>query len=141
MKVVDEFPFRVVVDEHVQIAMADGIRLSAKIWRPKGSELSPVPAILEYIPYRKRFGTAVRDQVTHGYLAGHGYACIRVDLRGSGESEGVLEDEYLQRELDDGLAVIDWISNQQWCDGTVGMMGISWGGFNALQIASLRPPP
>jgi putative CocE/NonD family hydrolase len=99
-----------------------------------------VPALLEYLPYRKRDGTAERDSLTHPYLAAHGYACIRVDIRGSGESEGVLPDEYSQGELDDGVAAIAWLARQPWCSGSVGMFGISWGGFNALQIAALRPP-
>jgi uncharacterized protein len=141
MRVAADLPYEISVEEHVQIAMADGVRLSAKIWRPKNSDQAPVPAILEFIPYRKRFGTAARDAITHGYLAGHGYACVRVDLRGSGESEGVLEDEYLQQELDDGVAVINWLAAQPWCDGTIGMMGISWGGFNALQVAAMQPAP
>ena len=65
---------------------------------------------------------------------------VRVDIRGSGESEGVLTDEYSQQELDDGLEVIAWLAAQPWCSGSVGMFGISWGGFNALQVAALRPP-
>ena len=140
MRTVSDFPHEVVEDENVWIPVTDGLKLAARIWRPKGSERAPVPAILEYIPYRKRFGTAVRDAMTHPYLAGHGYACIRLDIRGSGESEGVLADEYLQSELDDGLAALKWIAAQDWCDGNIGMMGISWGGFNGLQIAALQPP-
>nr|WP_312748504.1 CocE/NonD family hydrolase [Candidatus Nitrospira neomarina] len=120
--------------------MSDGIRLAARIWLPEQSEANPVPGILEYIPYRKRDGTAHRDSVTHPYVAGHGYACVRVDLRGSGDSEGILTDEYIHQEQQDGLEVLQWIANQPWCTGSVGMMGISWGGFNALQIAAHRPP-
>jgi hypothetical protein len=138
---VDDFPERVTIRDHVIIPMKDGVELSARIWMPDCARDTPVPAILEYIPYRKRFGSATRDELTHGYLSGHGYACVRVDIRGSGESEGVLTDEYLQSELEDGLAIIDWIAQQPWCDGNVGMMGISWGGFNALQIAALQPKP
>ena len=140
MKTIEDFPFEVVEEPNVFIPMPDGVRLAARIWRPGNSGQGPVPAILEYIPYRKRFGSAVRDEVMHRYLAGHGYACVRVDLRGSGESDGVLEDEYLQQELDDGVEIIGWLARQDWCDGNVGMMGISWGGFNGLQIAALRPP-
>lgn len=140
MKVVDEFPYRVHVKEHVLIAMSDGVHLAARIWIPEDAEREPVPAILEYIPYRKRDLTRARDAINHPYLAGHGYACVRVDLRGSGDSEGVLTDEYTEHELSDGEQVIDWIARQPWCDGSVGMMGISWGGFNALQIAARRPP-
>ena len=138
MKIVDSLPCAVREDVNVWIPMADGVRLAARIWRP--ADERPVPAILEYIPYRKRFGTAPRDAVMHPYVAGHGYACVRVDLRGSGESEGVLEDEYLQQELDDGCEVLRWIAAQPWCSGQVGMIGISWGGFNGLQIAAMQPP-
>ena len=126
--------------EHVWIPMPDGVRLSARIWLPPDAEERPVPALLEYIPYRKRDGTRARDETMHPWFAAHGYAAVRVDLRGSGDSEGILEDEYLQRELDDGVEVLAWLGRQPWCDGRVGMIGISWGGFNALQIAALRPP-
>jgi len=140
MKFVDSFPHRVREWETVWIEMPDGARLAAKIWLPEGAEAAPVPAILEYIPYRKRDFTAPRDACMHPYVAGHGYACVRVDLRGAGDSDGVLTDEYLQQELDDGVEVIRWLAAQPWCDGNVGMIGISWGGFNGLQIAALHPP-
>lgn len=120
--------------------MSDGCRIAAKIWLPESAEKNPVHAILEYIPYRKRDIKAKRDSQIHGFFAGHGYACIRADLRGSGDSEGVLRDEYLKQELDDGVEILNWIASQAWCSGSIGMMGISWGGFNALQIAALQPP-
>ncbi len=126
--------------EHVLIPLSDGCHLAAKIWIPEEAEKRPVPAILEYIPYRKRDFKAVRDAQTYSYYARQGYAGVRVDLRGSGDSEGVLRDEYLQQELDDGLEVLCWIAAQPWCDGNIGMIGISWGGFNGLQIAALQPP-
>ena len=107
---------------------------------PETANDEPVPAILEYIPYCKRDGTAARDEAMHPYFAGHGYAAVRVDMRGSGESEGILRDEYLQQELDDAVEVIAWLARQPWCSGKVGMMGKSWGGFNSLQVAALRPP-
>ena len=126
--------------DHVWIPTRDGVRLAARLWLPDGCESAPVPAILEYIPYRKNDATAPRDTEMHPYLAARGFACARVDLRGSGDSEGVLEGEYLQQELDDGVEVIEWLASQPWCNGRVGMIGKSWGGFNALQIAALRPP-
>ncbi len=140
MKTVTQFPRSVRVQEHLWIPLSDGTRLAARLWLPEDARDHPVPAVLEYIPYRKRDSTRTRDDVMHHYIAGYGYACLRVDLRGSGDSEGVLEDEYLQRELDDGVEVIRWISEQPWCSGEVGMIGISWGGFNGLQIAAMRPP-
>ncbi|WP_275286688.1 CocE/NonD family hydrolase [Halomonas elongata] len=139
MRIVDDFP-RVVREEETWIPMADGTRLAARIWRPVDAEQYPVPAILEYLPYRKRDLTAARDVQTHPYWAGHGYAGVRVDIRGTGESDGVLTDEYLPEELADGMAIIDWLVAQPWCSGEVGMVGISWGGFNGLQIAALGPP-
>jgi len=141
MKTVTDFPNEIIEEENVWIPVGDNLNLAARIWRPKDSGDNPVPAVLEYIPYRKRFGTTERDEITHKYLTGHGYACIRLDIRGSGESEGVLKDEYTQSELDDGVKAIHWIAKQAWCDGNVGMMGISWGGFNALQIAAMQPEP
>ena len=126
--------------ENAWIPLKDGTRLAARLWLPDDAETKPVPALLEYLPYRKRDGTAERDSLTHPWFADHGYASVRVDIRGSGESEGVLTDEYSQQELLDGLEVIAWLAAQQWCSGSVGMFGISWGGFNALQVAALRPP-
>lgn len=120
--------------------MPDGCRLAARIWLPENAEQQPVPSILEYIPYRKNDGTALRDSLYHPYFAGHGYAAMRVDMRGSGDSEGVMLDEYLQQELDDAVSVIAWLAEQSWCDGSVGMMGKSWGGFNSLEVAALQPP-
>ena len=140
MKSVGQFPRRVEEIENHWITLADGCRLAARIWRPADAEDDPVPVILEYLPYRKRDGTAARDALTHPYFAGHGYACLRVDMRGCGESDGLLHDEYLLQEQDDALEVIAWAAAQPWCNGAVGMMGISWGGFNALQVAARRPP-
>jgi uncharacterized protein len=136
----EELPREFETIEHTWIPMRDGTRLAARIWLPVGAEERPVPAILEYIPYRKRDHTRTRDARKHPYFAAHGYAAVRVDLRGSGDSEGVLTDEYLPQELQDGEDVLAWIADQPWCDGSVGMIGISWGGFNGLQIAARRPP-
>jgi uncharacterized protein len=138
--IVTTFPRTVRVIEHTLIPLKDGTTLAARIWLPDDAEQNPVPAILEYLPYRKRDGTYERDSMTHPYLAGHGYAGVRVDIRGSGESGGVLLDEYAKQEQDDGVEVIAWLAAQPWCSGVVGMMGISWGGFNGLQIAARRPP-
>ena len=139
-RVVTDFSHAVREVEHAWIPLSDGTRLAARYWLPEDADATPVPAILEYIPYCKRDGTAARDEAMHPYFAGHGYAAVRVDLRGSGESEGLLLDEYLKQEQDDALEVIAWIAAQPWCTGAVGMMGKSWGGFNALQVAARRPP-
>ncbi len=131
------FPHPVEVVENLWIPLPGGTRLAAKLWRPATGRH---PAILEYLPYRKHDGNRSRDQGMHMYLAGHGYACLRVDIRGCGESEGLLHDEYSEVELADGCDVIAWIAGQDWCDGQVATIGISWGGFNGLQIAARQPP-
>ncbi|WP_375688504.1 CocE/NonD family hydrolase [Pseudooceanicola sp. LIPI14-2-Ac024] len=139
MKVVSTFPREVVETPDLRIVLSDGCTLSARVWMPGDADARPVPAILEFLPYRKRDGTAVRDALTHPYFAGHGYACLRVDMRGNGDSDGLMEDEYSAQELSDACEVIAWAAAQGWCTGTVGMMGISWGGFNGLQVAALAP--
>jgi uncharacterized protein len=138
--IITRFPRELHEIEHTLIPLRDGRNLAARIWLPADAHQNRVPAILEYLPYRKRTGTYERDALTHPYLAGHGYAGVRVDIRGSGESDGLLSDEYTEQEHDDALEVIEWLAAQPWCNGAVGMMGISWGGFNALQVAARRPP-
>jgi putative CocE/NonD family hydrolase len=127
------------VHDHVLIELSDGTRLSARIWLPADAGTRPVPALLEYLPYRKGDWTAPRDAQRHPWYAAHGYASVRVDLRGSGDSEGVMNDEYAETELRDAVEVIEWLAAQPWCTGAVGMFGISWGGFNALQVAARAP--
>ena len=141
MGIVSDFPRTVkVLEEDVWIPISSGHRLAARIWLPDDAEADPVPALLEYLPYRKRDMTRPGDEPKHHYLAGHGYASVRVDMRGAGDSLGVMYDEYAKQEQDDALEVIAWLAAQPWCTGKVGMFGISWGGFNSLQVAARRPP-
>jgi len=127
--------------EHVSIPMPDGATLKAHIWLPDDANTNPVPALLEYLPYRKNDFTAIRDSARHPYFAGHGYASIRVDIRGSGDSDGVLCDEYLKQEQDDALAVIDWITAQPWSTGKVGMFGNHGGALTVFKLPHGNTPP
>ncbi len=122
--------------------MSDGTRLAANLFRPDGGPAGErFPVLLEYLPYRKDDGTIGRDYPLHGYFARRGYIGARVDIRGTGRSEGRLPDrEYSEQEHADGLEVIDWLARQPWSTGKIGMLGISWGGFNAIQMAMLHPP-
>ncbi|MFF7812282.1 CocE/NonD family hydrolase [Streptomyces sp. NPDC007945] len=119
--------------------MPDGTPLYARVWRPVTDE--PVPALLEYLPHRLTDATAPRDWQRHPWYAGHGYASVRVDVRGHGNSGGLPGDAYDATELADGVAVVHWLAEQEWCTGRVGMFGISWGGTNSLRIAALAPEP
>jgi predicted acyl esterase len=128
--------------EQAWIPMKDGVRLAATLYMPDGTKPGEkFPALLEYLPYRKDDGTAAGDYSKHAYFARRGYVGVRVDIRGFGASEGVPpEREYSETEQVDGEQVIAWLARQTWCNGKVGMFGISWGGFNALQMAMRHPP-
>ncbi|MEM6659257.1 MAG: CocE/NonD family hydrolase, partial [Pseudomonadota bacterium] len=134
-----DHPFDVSETDHLWIEMTDGVRLAARLWRPVTQ--TPVPAILEYIPYRKSDMVRARDERNHPFFAANGYACIRVDMRGSGDSEGHMPDMYAEAELDDARQVIEWLAAQPWCTGRVGMFGTSWGGTAALQASVDAPEP
>ena len=135
MDIVTQLPRQVREIENVFITLADGCRLAARIWLPGDAKKNPVPAILEYLPYRKDDGTAAEDYSKHAYFARRGYVGVRVDIRGFGSSEGTPpEREYSEREQLDGEQVIAWLAQQPWSNGNIGMFGISWGGFAALQM-------
>jgi hypothetical protein len=128
--------------EQAWIPMKDGVRLAATLYMPDGAKVGEkFPALLEYLPYRKDDGTAAGDYPKHAYFARRGYVGVRVDIRGFGASEGVPpEREYSEQEQVDGEQVIAWLASQPWCNGNVGMFGISWGGFTAMQMAMRNPP-
>ncbi|MFC4606396.1 CocE/NonD family hydrolase [Streptomyces maoxianensis] len=138
MHIRTDFPYET-AHEDIRIAMPDGTRLYARIWRPLTDE--PVPALLEYLPCRLTDWTAPRDWQRHPWYAGHGYASVRVDTRGHGNSEGLPGDEYDATERADGVEVVNWLARQPWCTGRVGMFGIGRGGVNALRTAALAPEP
>lgn len=137
---VTAFPRKTHVLDNVRIPLSDGVELSARIWLPVDADADPVPAVIEYIPFRYRDFTAPRDALIHPWFAGHGYASIRLELRGAGDSTGMPMDEYVAQEQLDGMEALAWIAKQPWCSGATGLFGMSWGAFNALQIAALRPP-
>jgi uncharacterized protein len=126
--------------ENIWIPMHDGARLAARVFLPLLAQTTPVGAVLEYLPYRKRDIYRYRDEVAGAALAAGGIALVRVDIRGTGDSDGVMVDEYMPPEQADALAVIDWIAGQPWCNGNVGMRGISYGAFTGLQAAAKTPP-
>jgi putative CocE/NonD family hydrolase len=144
VRIVTDLPHRVREIENAWIPVPNSSdRMAARIFLPEDAGTAAgarYPAIIEYLPYRKRDFTSIRDTSMHRYFAGHGYVSVRVDMRGSGDSDGVMTDEYLPQELNEGAAAIAWLAEQPWCDGNVGMIGNSWGGFNALQVAALWPP-
>ena len=129
--------------KNVRILMSDGVRLAADLYVPDDGRddfnpEAPLPVVVDYIPYRKDELNPA-SAPTYLSLARHGYILARIDIRGTGASEGINTDEYTLQEQTDGAAAIEWIAAQPWCDGHVNMMGISYGGFTALQVAALAP--
>lgn len=133
-----DYPVRVI--RNVEIPMADGVRLGATLYMPDARNDGPFPAIVEYHPYRKNDNKIARDWRTHSYLARKGYVGVRVDVRGTGASEGIAENEYTTQEQQDCLQALAWLANQPWCTGNLGMYGSSYGGITALQAAMHAPP-
>jgi putative CocE/NonD family hydrolase len=128
----------VLLEHDVGIVTPDGIRLSADVYRPNRAGRSP--AILEHIPYRKDDLEAAEDRANGIYFAQRGFAYVRLDVRGSGNSEGIALDEYTEQEQADGAFVVGWAAEQPWCTGKVGSWGVSYGGFACIQLAALQPP-
>ncbi len=135
---------RVTTLHDVRIRVSDGLELSANLWLPEppadGSGPSVFPAILEMIPYRKDDWRAASDESRGEWLAARGFALCRLDIRGTGSSPGIALDEYTARETEDGYDAVEWLAAQPWSNGKVGMWGISYGGFSAIQVALLHPP-
>ena len=139
--IVTTFPRAVRVIEHTSIPLKDGTRLAARIWLPEDAEQHPVPALLEYLPYRKRDGT-LRARFAHPSVSRRPRLCLRAGRypRLAANRTACCPTSTRRQEQDDALEVIAWLAAQPWCSGAVGMFGISWGGFNALQVAARRPP-
>jgi predicted acyl esterase len=126
---------------HQMIPMPDGIELAVTLYLPADGGVTRVPVLFEFLPYRKDDAMLARDYDLYSYMTRHGYAGARVDIRGTGRSGGELPaGEYTEQEQLDAEAAIAWLAHQPWCTGAVGMWGISWGGFNAIQVAVRRPP-
>ena len=130
----------ITVSPHVQIPTRVGTKLSAAVhWPAGGVDSGPYPALIEYHPYRKDDKSAARA-ADHDYFAEHGFVSVRLDVRGTGTSEGINTDEYMQVETQDGYDAVEWLAAQEWCNGNVGMFGSSYGGFTSFQVAMLQPP-
>ncbi len=130
-----------VVLEEVRIPMKDGVVLAVDLWRPKGAgDKERFPVLLEYLPYRKTEGRGERSSL-YAYFVRRGYVVARVDIRGTGNSQGTLIPyEYSEVEQRDGEDVIAWLARQPFSNGNVGMFGISWSGFNSIHMAMRNPP-
>jgi uncharacterized protein len=127
--------------EEAWIPMPDGVRLAADLYVPSGAPPdASFPVLLEYLPYRKTEARG-RNYSLYAYFVERGYIVARVDIRGTGNSEGrLIPYEYSEQEHVDGEAVIRWLAEEPRSNGKVGMFGISWGGFNAIQMAARNPP-
>jgi putative CocE/NonD family hydrolase len=132
--------YPVLIDRRVFVTMADGVRIGVTVYLPDAEGDGPFPVVVESVPYRKDEDCFGPDWRTYAYFAQKGIAGVRIDVRGTGASEGVAANEYTPQEMADTLEILRWAAAQDWCNGNVGMWGISWGGFSSLQAAMARPP-
>ncbi|MEV7783579.1 CocE/NonD family hydrolase [Kitasatospora sp. NPDC088351] len=128
---------RPITREDLRIPLSDGTELYARVWRPLDD--APVPVLLEYSAGRLTDWTAAEDSRRHPWYAGHGYASVRVDLRGHGNSGGLPGDEHSEAALADGVEVIRRLAARPWCSGRVGLFGHGPAGTTALRLAALAP--
>ncbi|HET7090139.1 MAG TPA: CocE/NonD family hydrolase, partial [Anaerolineae bacterium] len=136
-----ESPYEVEVRYNVRLLMRDGVELSANVWMPVARMAGErFPVILEMIPYRKDDWRYITDHKRGAYFAQRGFAFCRLDVRGTGSSQGIAMDEYTRDETQDGYDAVEWLAAQPWCSGRAGMWGVSYGGFTAIQVAMLQPP-
>jgi putative CocE/NonD family hydrolase len=141
LRVTESPLYQVEIRYDVRLPVRDGLQLSANLFLPVArAQGERFPAILEMIPYRKDDWRYAADHSRMTYFAQRGYAGCRLDIRGTGSSPGIALDEYTPEETQDGYDAVQWLAGQAWCNGNVGMWGISYGGFTAIQVAMLRPP-
>lgn len=131
-------PVFAVREDYVRVPMRDGVYLHARLWRPLPNE--PLPVVINYDPYRPSDGRTLGRGHVWEYLARHGFVFAHLAVRGTDASEGIATDEYVPVEQTDGYDAIQWFAAQPWCNGSVGMMGTSYSGFTAIQVATLQPP-
>lgn len=133
------YDFRI---EKESLIMKDGVGIALTFYRPvekyRGERF---PVVFEMLPYRKDDIFAMRDYSLYSYFVQRGIVMAKADVRGTGSSDGMIpEKEYSEEEMSDALEIIDYLSRRPWSNGNVGMWGISWGGFNAIQVAMRKPP-
>ena len=116
----------------------DGAELAADVYLPRGA--GPVPALLTLVPYHKDGLAGVGGWLPNHYFAERGYASVLIDFRGTGGSGGTARAPFDPAEADDGAAAVAWAADQPWCDGAVGMWGVSYGAITAMRTAARRPP-
>jgi len=127
--------------ETTWLTLKDGVKLSATFYKPvPRSPSEKFPVIFEFLPYRKDDGGYIGSFSQYTYFVRRGYIMTRVDIRGTGSSTGIFPiREYSEQELDDAVEIIDQLSKMPESNGSIGMWGISWGGFNSIQVAMRQP--
>lgn len=143
--------YGLVAERGVRMKTRDGTTLAVDVFRPDSA--GPFPALLSYSPYGKDVQRVLDQQRPHssrtgnggqeagdtGYFVSRGYVHVIADVRGSGDSEGTYDFQG-RREQTDGYDLIEWIADQPWCDGNVGMLGMSYFGVVQNLVAATRPP-
>lgn len=125
--------------DYAEVPLAGGEVLGARIWLPHDAHETPVPAIVDYHPYRSCDASVIQDEAIYASLADRGFACVKLDVRGTANSSGVHPDQFSEAYWLDCAEALDWIASQPWCSGRTGMTGLSWPAHAALLVATRRP--
>src|SRR5271163_3732091 len=133
-----DVPSEIVIERNLLIPLKDGVSLSADLYRPAGS--AKFPALMSFYPYHKDDMIGASFEASRRYFAQRGYAHLLIDFRGLGGSDGVAWEAMHRNEGVDGAEACEWIARQSWCDGNVGMWGLSYGGISSLKVAAENPP-
>jgi hypothetical protein len=126
------------VERNLLIPLSDGASLAADLYLPDAP--GRFPALVSYYPYHKDDFIGAGSEHPRRYFAERGYASLLIDFRGLGNSDGVVWDAMDPREAPDGAETVEWAARQPWCDGNVGMWGMSYGGITSFKTAALQPP-
>ena len=141
--------YGIIEERDSTIPLSDGIKIDADVFRPNGG--GKFPAILGVHGYNKAIQTEPRmpeainmdnaliEAGDYNFYVRRGYAHVIANVRGTGRSEGMYLN-YGPREVQDTYEVIEWVASQPWCDGNVGMFGVSYFSIVQQQVAALKPP-
>lgn len=133
-----ENQYNVRVERNLLIPLSDGVSLAADLYLPDAP--GPFPTLASYYPYHKDDLIGASFEYPRRYFTERGYANLLVDFRGLGNSDGIVWDAMDPREASDGAEMVEWTARQSWCDGNVGMWGMSYGGITSFKTAAAQPP-
>jgi putative CocE/NonD family hydrolase len=126
------------IEHNLAIELADGTALAANLYTPEGT--GRLPTMISLYPYHKDTLIGSTMEYSRRLMVEAGYASLLVEFRGTGRSHGEAVQAFMNEEGDDAREVVEWVAEQDWCDGNVGIWGASYGAITAFKVAAQNPP-